>query len=188
MLSILHYVNPVSFKISKTNLCWLKNSHLWARATSIPRKYFKFPKSFILKHLLRYTLNFVQAYELFPASIMSSTYTNIPRKTSFFLYMKSVLSILDCVKPYSCKDVINFENQFLEACFKLYKDLCSLLTAFWLLELKPGGNLMYILSFRSPCKNGLFASMWWISHPFATTTAKKTRSNICFVTRANASI
>ncbi|WZY76811.1 hypothetical protein YC2023_023195 [Brassica napus] len=68
--------NPASATTSKAYFLCVKNIPCGPLAISIPRKYLAFPKSFILKHLLRYALNLAITFKLFPAMIKSSTYTS----------------------------------------------------------------------------------------------------------------
>lgn len=51
-------------------------------AISIPKKYFKEPKSFIWKHELKYALNLVIDEREEPVIKRSSTYIKTQRKTS----------------------------------------------------------------------------------------------------------
>lgn len=67
-------------------------------AISSPRKYFRYPKSFILKVLSRKVLMAAISFELLPMIIGSSTYTKITIKEALVCLINMELSELEWLK------------------------------------------------------------------------------------------
>ncbi|MFS7906854.1 hypothetical protein Hanom_Chr01g00064101 [Helianthus anomalus] len=87
-------------------------------STSIPRKYFSLPMSFISNSWNRFSFNFVISTLSFPVMIISSTY-KIRHVTSFPLcLMNKVWSELLCLNPYPFIASVNLPNQARGDCFR----------------------------------------------------------------------
>jgi hypothetical protein len=181
---VLHLSILVFLRRSRKYFCWKINIPCFDLGTSIPYKYFKYPKSFIPNLCARDFFNLGISSSSFPITIISSTYT-IKTVTCHWneCLMKSVWSNLWIAQE-------NCLNHALRNCFRPYKTFFSLHTLPIEDESEsssPRGTSIYTSSFKSPWRSAFFTSNWCRGQFKFVDTESMTLIEFVFATGANVS-
>lgn len=135
-------MKPESFKRLRQYFLWHNNIPYFERATSIPIKYFSFPKSFILKELSKVILIDVNSFKPFHAKMASSTYTDKIVIKKEFAFMNKEWLDLACWYLCSRRNTVSLSYQYLLAFLSPYRDLTSLHAWLGLAVDTPSGTIM----------------------------------------------
>ena len=112
VLRVLHLRCPVSNRSCKAYWRWQIEIPLEDLVISMPRKYFKFPKSFKLNWLFKYIFKFFTCSRLLLPIMMSSTYNKSAMKLCPSALVRVIYMRL-------------FETNFKESCRKFWKPLAG---------------------------------------------------------------
>ena len=152
---------PIFVSRSSVYFLWERNIPCFDRATSMPNKYFKHLRFFILNSYARCVCRFKISSSSFPVMIISLTYIIKVVTFPFWCFKNRVWSELLCLYPCFFIVELNWPNHARRDCFRPYNAFYILHTYPTCKAVKPGGISTYTSSSKSPYKNAFFISNWW---------------------------